>query len=420
MTPSTAVAFNPRPTATPAVTEADMLDRARALGPRLATRADETERLRRLPETTVTDLHAGGFLKVLQPEMFGGLGLDWSTHVRLGVELARYCGATAWIQCVVGVHAWLAARLPLEGQRDIWGHGPDVLIATAIAGGLDSRVDHVSDGYVLSGRWRFASGIDHADWVILGAMPDDDQARKDHNWLELALPKTDVTVIDTWQSASLAGTGSNDVVVERVFVPTHRTVWRKAMRAGATPGSVAHDHDVHHVQFTPYFGSIVLGPVLGAAKGALEAYVGQTRARIGHMRGDAIARQVPVQTRLAESAAEVRAAAALVERTLTLLDTAARARRNVTKAEWTKMRADGAFAGRLCMSAADRLVKSMGAGGLTRDNPVRRFHADLMGMTAHISQQWDLNAAPFGAWALGVPTDNQEINAAPDGDDGLF
>lgn len=404
----------------PPVTLATLIARAREIGPALKARAAETDRLRRLPDAIMADLHRTDLLKILQPAQFGGLDLAWSDHIRVGGELARFCGATAWIQCVVGVHAWMAARLPLAAQEEIWGSSPDILIATAVAGGLESRIEESADGYVLTGRWKFASGVDHAEWVIVGAMPDDPIAKKEHNWLELALPKKDVSIVDTWRTTSLIGTGSNDIEVRRVFVPRHRTVWRKEMRAGATPGSAEHANDIHHVQFTPYFGSVPLGPILGAARGAIESYAGQTRSRVGHMRGDSIARQVPVQTRLAESAAEVRAASAVFDRILATLDQAARARRVVTKTEWVKMRADGAFIGKLCMSAADRLIKQMGAGGLTDANPTRRYVADLMGMTAHISQQWDLNGAPFGAWALGVPTDNQEINAAPDGGDDLF
>ncbi|MDX2143036.1 MAG: acyl-CoA dehydrogenase family protein [Rhodospirillaceae bacterium] len=398
----------------------ELLARARALVPALAERAGRTESLRRLTDETMADLHRSGLLKILQPARFGGLDHDWSTHVRVGAELARGCGSTAWIQCIVGVHAWFAARLPLQGQIDIWGKSPDVLISTAVAGGLDSTVEVVEGGYVVSGRWKFASGVDHAQWVIIGAMPDDAQARAEHNWLELAIPKSDVRVIDTWDTASLRGTGSNDVAVDKVFVPTHRSVWRKAMRAGTTEGSRGHANYVHHVQFTPYFGSLTLGPILGTAMGALEAYVAATKGRIGHMRAESVAAQIPVQTRLSESGSEIRAAMALFERNMQVLDSRGRAGEKISKDEWVKLRADGAFIGKLCMAAVERIVKQMGAGGLTAKNPVRRFHADLMGMTAHISQQWDLNAAPFGAWALGLATDNQEINAAAERSKDLF
>ncbi len=398
----------------------ELISRAESLLPDLKARAATTDEARKLGDDTMADLHRLGLLKVLQPRQFGGFEGDWSTHLRIGEMLARGCGSTAWIQCVVGVHAWIAARLPLEGQADIYRDTPDVLVSTAVAGGLASRLEEVNGGYALTGRWRFASGIDHADWVILGAMPDDEAARKEHNFLELAVPKSDYTVIDTWHTTALRGTGSNDVETQDVFVPKHRTVWRKEMRGGATEGSKGHPGYINHVRFSQYFGSVTLGPILGSAKGAVEAYRDVTRRRVGQMRGEAVAAQVPVQTRLSESVVEVRAAQALFDNICGLLDDAGRDRRSLTKDEWVKMRADGAFIGRLCVSAVDRVVKQMGASGLTTDNPVQRYHANIMGMAAHISQQWDLNTAPFGAWALGLQTDNQEINALDAASEDLF
>lgn len=398
----------------------DLFGRAKSLAKALLDRAAETDEARKLPQETMDDLHRLGLLKVFRPRQFGGYEGDWSTHLRIGEVLAQGCGSTAWIQCVVGVHSWIAARLPLEGQADIWKDNDDVLIATAVAGGLASRLERVGGGYRLTGRWRFASGIDHADWVILGAMPDDETAKKEHNFLELSVPKSDFEIVDTWHTTALRGTGSNDVVTHEVFVPDHRCVWRKEMRGGATEGSRHHSGYVNHVRFSQYFGSVTLGPILGTAKGALNAYRALTRQRVGQMRGEAIAAQVPVQTRLAESASEVRAAQGIFGRIMDLLDTAGRDGRPLSKDEWVKMRADGAFMGKLCVSAVERVIKQMGASGLTSDNPVQRYHANMMGMAAHISQQWDLNAAPFGAWALGLPTDNQEINDTDEETDDLF
>ena len=37
-----------------------------------------------------------------------------------------------------------------------------------------------------------------------------------------AIPMADVTVIDTWNVAGMVGTGSNDIEVKDVFVPSHR------------------------------------------------------------------------------------------------------------------------------------------------------------------------------------------------------
>jgi alkylation response protein AidB-like acyl-CoA dehydrogenase len=135
-----------------------LLQRARDLVPVLKERAKDTENLRQLPDETMADLHRLGLLKYYQPKMFGGYEMDWGAHAYIANELARGCTSTAWIQCVVGAHTWMAARFDLEAQKEMFAD-PDVLIATAFAGGRNVTVERVKGGYKLSGEWSFASGF---------------------------------------------------------------------------------------------------------------------------------------------------------------------------------------------------------------------------------------------------------------------
>jgi 3-hydroxy-9,10-secoandrosta-1,3,5(10)-triene-9,17-dione monooxygenase len=405
--------------APPTIDRADILARAEALRPALAARARETAERRSLSDDMVAELHAAGLMRLLQPRRYGGFASDWKLHVEVGRILARACPSSAWIQCVVGIHTWLASRFSAALQDEIFAQ-PKVLIGTAVAGGRAATVVPVEGGWRLSGRWRFVSGVDHAHWVILGAMPEDPQKQAEHNFLQLAIERRDIEIVDTWFTEGLRGTGSKDVIVRDLFVPTYRTLWRRTMRGHATPDALRHDGYVHHVQFAPYFGSITLGPLIGATEGLIEAYLDVTRKRTGQILGDEIAAQTPVQLRIAQSCAEVRAAALLVERILDELHEAGAAGRAVTQDEWLKHRADGAMAAKLCLDAGERLVRMMGASGLTSDNPVRSFWNDVQAAAAHISVQPDLNFAPFGRWALGLPSGQSEIDAAPAGGTDLF
>lgn len=405
--------------ARPALDRAEILAKADALRPHFAARAQATNQARRLSVETMEELHAAGLLRLLQPRHYGGSSSDWKLHVEVGRILARACPSTAWIQCVVGIHTWLASRFSTRLQDEIFAE-PRILIGTAVAGGRAATVIPEDGGWRLSGRWRFVSGVDHASWVILGAMPDDDEKRAEHNFLQLAVPRGAFEIDDTWFTEGLRGTGSKDVIVRDHFVPAHRTLWRKTMRGAATPDALRHDGYVHHVQFAPYFGSITLGPLIGATEGLIEAYVGVTRSRTGQILGDEVAAQTPVQLRIAQSCAEVRAAALLADRILDELHESGCAGRAVTQDEWVKHRADGAMAAKLCLDAGERLIRMMGASGLTTDNPVRGFWNDVQAAAAHISVQADLNFAPFGRWALGLQTGQSEIDAAPVGGTALF
>jgi 3-hydroxy-9,10-secoandrosta-1,3,5(10)-triene-9,17-dione monooxygenase len=398
----------------------ELFERAEALAAKVKPRVAETQRLRRLPDATMDDLYASGLLRVLQPRCYGGYEADWPTHLHIGQIIARTCPSTAWIQCVVGTHAWVASRFSAALQGDIWGKDQDVLLVTAVAGGSNVDIESVDGGYVVTGRWRFASGVDHAKWAIVGAMPNDPKRRAEHDFVQLALPRADFAIDDTWHTAGLRGTGSNDIVIEKKFVPMHRTLSRKVMRAAPTPDSLRHPGYVNHVPFSPYFATIVLGPLIGAAKGAMDAYIGITKKRVGAMFGEQIAEQIPVQSRIGESCAEIRAADLLVKRIIDELHVSGSRGQVPTRDEWLKHRADGAFAARLCVTAIDRMFRHMGASGLTDGNPVRRYLEDLQAISSHIGIQWDNNMTPFGRWALGVPTQLPEVDATPEGSIDLY
>ena len=395
-----------------------LVRRASDLVESLKARAKETENLRRLPDVTVEDLHNGGFLKILQPKQFGGFELDWGSQIRVGAELARGCGSTAWIQSVVGAHAWLAGRLSPEVQAEIFEQ-PDVMIATAFAGGREIKVVPTAGGHRLSGVWKFASGVDHAQWAIVGTQAHNGD-NDNYEMLLYAIPRGEYSIVDDWFVSGLRGTGSKDIAVDELFVPTYRTTPLNSISGGMPPGAGPHESYIYRVEMNPYFATNVLGPIVGSAKGALESYLEVTRSRIGQIFGERIAEQVPVQTRIAESASEIAAAELLLDRIISELHRRGVEGQTIPKGERVRQRRDAAFIGRLCDSATNRLASMMGASGLTDDNPVQRFFRDTRAMNSHHSQQWDHCAAPFGRWALGLATGDAVIDSAREGPSVLF
>ena len=86
--------------------------------------------------------------------------------------------------------------------------------------------------YQVSGRWAFASGIDHCAWWNGGCIvhksgaprPTDTSAPQT---VLVFFPATDGERIDTWDTGGLRGTGSNPYTSRDQFVgiaPVSRTV----------------------------------------------------------------------------------------------------------------------------------------------------------------------------------------------------
>ncbi len=395
-----------------------LLERARSLVPTLRERAAETENLRQLPDETMADLHRLGLLKFYQPKMFGGYEMDWGAHAEIAYELARGCSSTAWIQCVVGAHTWMAARLDIEAQKEIFAN-PDVMIATAFAGGRNVSSKKVEGGYLLSGEWSFASGLTHSEWAIVGTQTET-ATRDEYEMVLFAIPEGEFEYVDNWFVSGLKGTGSMNIKVTDVFIPDHRSMPISTFDTGTAEGAKVHNSYTYQAYMPEYFFSVPLGPIVGTAVGAMETYLEITRNRVGAMFGERVAEQVPVQTRIAESSAEISAAKLLNKRVFEILHARGVEGQRIPKDEMVRLKRDCVFIGRLCSNAVTRLVKMMGASGLSDTNPVQRFHRDMEALTAHQSQQWEIGMTPIGRWALGLETGNEIIDSSPEKSSYMF
>jgi 3-hydroxy-9,10-secoandrosta-1,3,5(10)-triene-9,17-dione monooxygenase len=93
----------------------------------------------------------------------------------------------------------------------------------------------VEGGFRFSGEHNFASGIDHADWLICGGFIVDGETRNGPHFF--LVPRADVTIVDDWHTMALEGTGSKSFRVEDAFIPAHRMLDGARARAGNPPGT---------------------------------------------------------------------------------------------------------------------------------------------------------------------------------------
>src|SRR5579883_976874 len=282
---------------------AELRARAEALVPALRERALQAEQLRRLPDETVADLHASGLFRMLQPTRVGGGELPYRALCELTAVIAEGCGSTAWVLANLAAHHWLLGMWPPAAQDEIWGESPDSLISSALIFPR-GRAQRVPGGYRLSGRWPFSSGIDCANWNMIGALCIDEEIGRSEPRIFL-LPASDYRIIDTWQVIGLAGTGSKDVEVSDVFVPHHRTLAAEEITGGPTPGSAVNPSPLYRLPAISLFAFAIAGVSLGIARGAIRDYTATTRTRLSEYTGKNLADFSTVQVRLAEAAPRI-------------------------------------------------------------------------------------------------------------------
>jgi 3-hydroxy-9,10-secoandrosta-1,3,5(10)-triene-9,17-dione monooxygenase len=252
---------------------------------------------------------------------------------------------------------------------------------------------------VLTGLWKFASGVDFADWIVVGA-----NHRKADSVSELVacmVPRRDFEIIDTWFVGGLRATGSKDVAISAVFVPEHRTVPLAILTAGNGPGIAVNSSHIYRLPLLSVFAFNISTPALGVACGVIEQYLDRARAHVIDA-GNRATQLEANQLHVAEAAVMVDCATALLTRDCEELNRVTRAGIPLTVEQDARYHRDCAYAAQLCMRAADIIHYLSGAHSLFEENPLQRAFRDIHAINAHLGNRWDRAALAYGQHALGV------------------
>ena len=239
-----------------------------ALAPEITRRVAEIESGRRVPPDLLEKLRSIGIFRVLAPRSHGGLELDLPAAIKIMESLVEFEGSVGWITTIGMGSAIVVPLLPREIYDQIYAKGPDVIFGgSAIPGGM---AEATAGGWRISGRWPFASGWQHADWMFgLCIMSKDGEpllgpAGKDGPPLirSFALPASDWQIEDTWYAAGLKGTGSHHITLKDKLIP-EANVFDLMAGEFCVPGPL--------YQTVPHFIPLMHFPIaIGVAEGALD------------------------------------------------------------------------------------------------------------------------------------------------------
>jgi 3-hydroxy-9,10-secoandrosta-1,3,5(10)-triene-9,17-dione monooxygenase len=378
----------------------ELVRRAAQLVPRLAERALQTERLRRIPEESVRDLVDAGLLRIATPDRFGGYGLDYDAALEVGAELSRGCGSTGWCYMVWSSHNWLLGHYAEQAQEEYFAATADVLSSSAFNAG-QGHAELADGGYLLSGQWSFSSGCDEGTWALLAAVTPDQGPGL------FLVPRADYAIEDTWFVSGLQGTGSKDVVMATpTFVPRHRFLSYQAMGTVQTPGRPLHNRASYRLPVFSIMPFTLAAPLLGIAQGAVAGFEERTRTRIAQLSGLPVANAVGVQLRLAESSAEVDCARLLMRHDLDEMLALGAREEPVEMGTRLRYRRDHAYIAKLAVQSVNRLFDASGGNALFESSAIQRAHRDVHAGSHQAALTWDTYAEQYGRGRLGLePTD---------------
>jgi indole-3-acetate monooxygenase len=358
--------------------ETSLLQRLEGVLPAIAARSAEIERERRLPRDLVDVLRKTGIFSLEVPRAIGGAQADPVQILRAIETVSRADGSTGWCVALAIANNGVAGHMSEAGAREVFADPSAPSAGIFAPSGAAVRVD---GGVRIDGRWQYASGITHSDWVWAGCMVmENGKPRMTPEGPEIIhaiIPVEAVEIHDTWFVSGLCGTGSNDISVADVFVPE-----RRSFTLGA-PGQPR--EPLYRMPLLGWFVSHIAAVSLGVARGALDQLMELAQTKVPTFSMQVLAERPVAQVELA------RAEACLAGARAFLYDTVEDLWRTITGGDEPTQRqvalnriaaVSAAESGAAVTRAASMLA---GGGAIASTSPLQRHMRDAEAIVHHFT-----------------------------------
>jgi alkylation response protein AidB-like acyl-CoA dehydrogenase len=372
---------------------AEWLDRVAKITPILVRHREQAERERVTPLAVIEALRAQSIHRMWVSPAFGGGGVSVRTGSAVLQALARVDAAVAWQMGVQGVISRMSDYLPEPVATQLFRDCDGLVV-----GGINptGQAEPVTGGYRLRGRWSFASGSTHADWLVCACVitaPDSTppSSTAPAPTRMLFVPSDAVRFDDDWRTVGLRGTGSFSV--DNLFVPGDFTVDGSLLRR-PPQDRPSRGHAIAYYDFGPF---TTASTALGIAQDALSAFPGIAVGTVPARGTESLAASHIVQAGLARAAALVRSAELMLA---DAADQATTRRESGGEKLSALIRLAAATVGENAVRAVDSLHSLAGTRALAAGGRLDRCFRDVHSAVAHITLA-PTNFEMVGAYLLG-------------------
>jgi alkylation response protein AidB-like acyl-CoA dehydrogenase len=377
-----------------AITPSVLTERVTALAPFVADRASEGEAARKPVDEVIDRLHATGVFHHFVPRRYGGLEFGVMDFIDEMLPLGEACASTCWVTVFCMEHNLMVSLYPEVVQDEIFGKQPYVMApGCAMPPG---RAIPVEGGYRLTGRWRYATGVMHADWAM--GLAVDTTNRANTRWF--LFPLADATVFDVWHMDGMSATGSNDFALDDVFVPAERSLDFAEMSTGATPGASLHPNPMSGSALA-FLGIASAIPIIGAAKGVVRRFREELPSRVSF--GVAQADRPAVLMALGQADTDVNLAELALRDSARVLMRLAESDDRADIGARARLRANVVNATSLARDSVRRVIDALGSTVHQSDHPIQRAVRDITVATGHVLHDRTAAMELHGRLLIGLP-----------------
>jgi len=376
-----------------------IVEKATTLKSGIKARAAEIEKARRLPADLAATLAKAGLFRLAVPREIGGLEADPATLFRVIETVAEADASVSWCVMIGATSGVSAAYLSTSVAQQIFGQ-PETIVGGVYA--PMGRAVEDGNGYILNGKWQWASGSNNCTWLMGGTvMVADGQPRRLSNGAPdtrmLLFPASAAQLIDTWHVSGLCGTGSGEMQVTDVRVPKDRSL------------SLVTDKPVAQgpLYAFPVFGLLALGiaaVLLGNAQSAVEELVELAGGKKPQGSSRVLAERATVQAVLADAVARLRSARAFYYDAVESAWDKAQTEGTMPIEVRANLRLAATHTARTCAAVTRDMYELGGGSSVFLSSPLqRRFRDAYVGMQHMMvaPQTYELT----GRFLMGLPTD---------------
>ncbi|MBH78930.1 MAG: hypothetical protein CMQ49_00270 [Gammaproteobacteria bacterium] len=363
-----------------------ILERIEAMKDTLAAAGDEAQELRHLPAWASKEMAAQGLYRFALPRELGGEDLRAREQIEILEAVAAIDGSVGWcVQISSEINALVIRRMSREFATEIFnewdtvvcsGHGP----ANGPNPGRLARRD--GDGWRLNYQGSFASNCHNANWNYLMGPMVNDEATGEPAQASFMVPRGEFEIIDTWDTAGMRGSGSQDVLMADCYVPPEHLLPFRSLAPSETWSNPTYRNPTHAV----YNKAAV---ALGVCRGAIDSFIELATEKTPWGLVSKLKDQAQIQYRIGEAQAKYLSARTYV------LDTQDR-----LEAHMGPLPADGgrlapeweyfwpallacAHAAQSCREVVSMLNNTAGTTGSRMDSPLERKLRDAHQSATH-------------------------------------
>jgi len=378
------------------ISEQALVEKISALAPLLQEHAAMAEQQRKPVDEVMLAIEAAGAYRYFVPKRYGGYEFSLLGFMHLGMALGAGCLSTAWVTTFCMEHNWLLSLFDEPAQEDIFSKHPYIIAPGSLA--PNGHAAKVAGGYRLTGRWQWATGIMHANWVMAGAAIPYENGKPQLGMF--LVPRSEVEVVDTWFVDGMVGTGSNDISIKDVFVPAHRVVDLSLLLHGRSPGAIFHQSSLYRAPMIPFLGLTAAAPAVGAATKAVDLFQERMQGRTIYGTRSKQADKPISQARLASARIRI---TNVRQQIFNLAEEVMRFGNNEAPCpniDIARLRLHIAHTVHEARNIIIDVVSASGASAHFLDNPLQRIQRDINTLVGHTVFDLDIASETYGAMLL--------------------